>query len=117
MFAQEEYKGSLEFYRESLSISREFGNKRVISECLDGLWRVVAVYVGLEQGARLLAASEALREAIGVQIPPGGREDYDRKVAAVHDQLGEESFAEAWAEGRAMPMEAAIDYALTIETG
>ena len=38
--------------------------------------------------------------------------DYDRPVAAIRAGLKEEVFAAAWAEGRAMTLEQAIEYAL-----
>jgi hypothetical protein len=40
------------------------------------------------------------------------RSDYDRPVATIRDGLKEEAFAAAWAEGRAMTLEQAIEYAL-----
>jgi hypothetical protein len=41
------------------------------------------------------------------------QEKYDHVVAAARSQLDEATFAVAWAEGRAMPLEQAIAYALT----
>jgi hypothetical protein len=37
---------------------------------------------------------------------------YDRTKANVRSRLGEEGFEEAWAEGRAMTFEQAVEYAL-----
>ena len=39
------------------------------------------------------------------------RAQYDEDVAAARQALSEDAFAAAWAEGRAMTMEQAIDYA------
>jgi hypothetical protein len=38
--------------------------------------------------------------------------EYERTVAEAHAALGEAAFAAAWAEGRAMSLDAALDYAL-----
>src|SRR5207302_3298533 len=38
---------------------------------------------------------------------PIERADYERAVESVRTQLGEEAFAEAWAQGRTMPSEPA----------
>ena len=38
-----------------------------------------------------------------------------RKVAATRASLGEDAFAAAWAEGQAMPLEAAVAYALAAD--
>jgi len=43
---------------------------------------------------------------------PKNKEELDRKVATARASLGEEAFAEAWQQGRAMTIEQAIEYAL-----
>ena len=45
------------------------------------------------------------------------RADYERRVAAVRARLGEAAFATVWAEGRAMPVEQAIAFALETKDG
>ena len=77
---------------------------------------VVGIAGQLEQAARLGGASEALREANDIVIPPIDRAPYEGSVAAVRSQLDEATFAAAWAEGRAMTLEQAVAYALE-ETG
>ena len=74
----------------------------------------MAVYAQrqLRRAARLFGAAETLRRAIGAALSPGARVDYDRDVAAVRAQLDEETFAMEWAEGQALTMEQAIEYAL-----
>ncbi len=67
---------------------------------------------GTERAARLWGAAEALREVIGSPRPPNEREEYERGLATVREALGEEVFSAAWAEGRAMSLEQAIEYAL-----
>jgi DNA-binding NarL/FixJ family response regulator len=48
--------------------------------------------------------SAALREAIGVPMPPIERAGYERSLAATRSHLGERAFAWAWAEGRTMTL-------------
>jgi hypothetical protein len=45
-------------------------------------------------------------------MAPPDRPVVDRAVAATRRSLGEEAFAAAWAEGRAMTLEQALAYAL-----
>jgi DNA-binding CsgD family transcriptional regulator len=59
--------------------------------------------------ARLWGAAESLREAIGRPMPPVYRAEYERSVAAARAQLGEKAFAAAWAEGRTMTPEQALE--------
>jgi predicted neutral ceramidase superfamily lipid hydrolase len=68
-----------------------------------------------KRAAWLFGAAEALRETSGASIPPVDRADYDRILAAVRAQLDEQTFAAAWAEGRAMTLEQAIAYALEVD--
>jgi hypothetical protein len=46
------------------------------------------------------------------ELPPVDRTWYEREVAAIRAVLGEEAFADAWTEGRAMSWEAAVACAL-----
>jgi DNA-binding CsgD family transcriptional regulator len=65
-------------------------------------------------GSRLWGADEALREASGLSLSPFERShpDYEGYQAAARSRLDETSWEAAWAEGRAMTPEEAIEYAL-----
>jgi len=54
---------------------------------------------------------------MAASLPAWFKPDYDRALADARLQLGEESFAAAWAEGRAMSVEQAIEYALEEASG
>ncbi len=92
-------------YEESLAIAQEIGDKELIASGLGGLASVVAAQDEPGWAARLWGSAEVMREAIGAPLPPIERADYDHAVAAVREHLGEEAFASAWAEGRAMTVE------------
>jgi hypothetical protein len=62
----------------------------------------------------LVGNSEAAREEIGVPIPGRYREDYDQVASAAREALGSELFAMAWAEGRAMILEQAVEAAMEV---
>ncbi len=64
------------------------------------------------RSARLWGAAEALREAIGTGLVPVERSYYGPYIAAARAQLAEEEWAKAWAEGRRMTPEQAVEYAL-----
>jgi hypothetical protein len=92
-------------YEESLAMAQEIGDKELIASGLEGLASVVAAQDEPSWAARLWGSAEVMREAIGAPLPPIERADYDHAVAAVREHLGEEAFASAWAEGRAMTVE------------
>ena len=102
-------------YAESLTIRRELWDRLGIAECLEGFAGLAGAQGQPRRVARLFGAAEGLREAIGVTLPPSVRADYDSTVAAARASLGEAALARAWAEGRAMTLEQAIEYALAEE--
>jgi predicted ATPase/class 3 adenylate cyclase/DNA-binding CsgD family transcriptional regulator len=93
---------SQELYEECLGATRESGDRWTIGPGLEGLAAVVAAHGSSVWAAHLWGAAEALREAIGIPLPPVERASYDRAVAAARTQLGEHAFAVAWAKGRTM---------------
>jgi hypothetical protein len=61
----------------------------------------------------LFGAAEALRETIQVVLFPVERVvEVDKNIAAARAQLDELTFNTAWAEGRAMTMDEAVQFAL-----
>jgi predicted ATPase/class 3 adenylate cyclase len=109
---QGDYTAAHPLYKESLGIAREAGDKELVASGLEGLAGVVAAQGEPAWAARLWGAAEAVREVIGVPIPPVERANYERAVAAARAQLGKKAFAAAWAEGRATPLEQGIANAL-----
>jgi DNA-binding CsgD family transcriptional regulator len=77
--------------------------------------RIAAAEEEAERAVRLFGAAEALLEAVGGQHEPGETALREPYLAAARSQLDEASWEEAWAEGQAMSMEQAIDYALSQE--
>ena len=92
-------------YEQSLAIVKEGNSKWDIALYLEGLAGVVVAQGEPAWAARLYGAVEALREALSVPLLPVYRAEYERSVAATRAQLGEQSFAAAWAEGRTMTPE------------
>jgi DNA-binding SARP family transcriptional activator len=66
------------------------------------------------QAARLWGAAETLRERMGMSLSHFdlAASGYEQDLAAVRSALDEASFDAAWAEGRMMSPEQAIEYAL-----
>src|SRR5438874_1867400 len=62
----------------------------------------------LAWAAQLWGTADALRDAIGVPIPPVELADYERSLSATRVHLGERAFAAAWSQGRAMTPEQAL---------
>jgi hypothetical protein len=114
-YEQGDYGSASATYKEGLELHRELGNKRGVSTALLGLG-LIAVSTGqIEMGVRLLGATEALIEEVGIILENEERSPYDRALSTASKQLGEEVFSRAWREGHGMSMEQAIEYALQSE--
>ena len=95
-------------FAEALGLAWKQGDRRTAANGLAGLAGAIGQLGQPEQAARLAAAATALLEAIGTEMWPIDRADYERGLAAVRAQLGEAAFATAWEAGRALPVERAI---------
>jgi DNA-binding CsgD family transcriptional regulator len=100
------------WYEEHLRLSQELGNKLIATESLEGLACAVGTKGEAERAAKLFGAAQALREAVGYQQPPSERAVQEPYLAAARSRL-EETWEAALAEGRAMELEEAVEYALS----
>lgn len=98
-------------FRESLSIFVKIGNRRGIAEGLAGIAGVWGERGEIRRAAVLLSAASHLMESSGAQWWPADRIEYGRNLAAIRSGSSEDEFAAAWEQGRALTLEAAIEYA------
>jgi non-specific serine/threonine protein kinase len=99
-------------FEEGLAMFRELDNKRGIAECLLGLASVAAGQGRPERAARLVGASEASLDSSQAGRWEADRVEYERTVGTARTMLGEAIFAAVCAEGRALTLEQAVEYAL-----
>jgi tetratricopeptide (TPR) repeat protein len=105
---------------ESLIRLRELGERWQIVNTLEVLSCLAAVQgqqledmqPSLLRSARIFGATERLRETLSAPVLPSEQHFYERGVAILHAHLDAATLA-AWAEGRAMTLEQAIEYALS----
>ena len=114
--SQEQHDRAIELLRQALRRLAELEFRDVIGYCFEGLAAVLAFTKRAEEAARLLGAAEALRESLGVGLAPAEQTTHDETVEAVRGALDEERFTGAWRQGREMPLDDAIAYALEEET-
>jgi len=99
-------------YRKSLVLSREVHEGWVTQECLLGLAGVACALGYCRRAAQLFGAAEALRDTLGLRRLAADERDRKHRVAAARAALGDEAFLAAWAEGRAMTLELAVEIAI-----
>jgi non-specific serine/threonine protein kinase len=103
---------AVDLYKESLRLYHEVGNKWVASECLEGLAMVAALLQDHDRAARLFAKADAVRDTLGLPLAPPERHAHAKHRDIVRAALGDGAFVAACAEGRAMTLDEAIEYAL-----
>jgi non-specific serine/threonine protein kinase len=99
---------------ESSANAQRVGNRLGTAEVLEGFAALGARLGEPDVAARLFGAADAIRQAIGAPLPPYQRADHDGAIAALRARLGDERFSSAWADGRATPLERAVEQALAI---
>jgi non-specific serine/threonine protein kinase len=104
-YAQQDYARAAALCRESLTLHRAVSDTWEVGRYL---WVLAGAAFGQgqpERAARLFGAAAALREHLGVVLPPLLRAPHDSAVAALRTSLGEPAFASAWAAGQALSLE------------
>jgi predicted ATPase/DNA-binding SARP family transcriptional activator/DNA-binding NarL/FixJ family response regulator len=95
-----------------LDLARQLGHTHVVALIL----HVLAASAGQQgravRSARLWGASESLSDVLGVALGPAERYHYDPYITAARALLDEAVWNAAWAEGREMTLEVAVEYAL-----
>jgi DNA-binding CsgD family transcriptional regulator len=99
---------------EGLHALQDLQDKIGVFHCLLGMAGVAGSRRQPTRVARLGGATDALGETFGISILPMYRRNYnnEERMAAARSQLDEKEWLEAWAEGRAMTPEQAVEYAL-----
>ena len=100
-------------YVEALGFLRDLEDHESIAYCLDGIGEVLAGR-GLDSDAlRLAAAAAAMRDAIGVSLPPYERDLHERVLAETRSRLGVDAET-IEAEGAALSPAEAVEQALSL---
>jgi predicted ATPase/DNA-binding CsgD family transcriptional regulator len=111
---QGDYGKASRYLRENLRLAQESDYKLAILYSLFGLGHVAASREQPTHAARLWGAAQAIEETFGIRLSPLARTgtNYEGHQAAARSQLDEAAWEAAWAEGKAMTLEQAIEYAL-----
>jgi len=100
------------YLEECLRIRRERGEKREMVATLEALGGLASTQRKDERAGRLLGAAQALRESLGIPLPPEEQEAADRQRADLQAAMGAARFSAALAQGAALTLEQALACAL-----
>jgi tetratricopeptide (TPR) repeat protein len=116
--AQDEHATAYAYLAESLSLSVEAAYPWGLVSSLENFAVLIAarmrndLTIGV-RSTRLWAKAAALREQHDLSLSAPGQEQQEHAIQPLRSHLGEDAWAAAWTEGRAMTMEQAVKYALS----
>jgi predicted ATPase/class 3 adenylate cyclase len=100
---QGEYESASACLHESFDLVKSTSANRSAAIVIQQLAYLADVQAQHDRAALLLGTLEALREEMGSPIAPCDRGKYERTLAAARTALGDELFAQKFAEGRQSP--------------
>jgi non-specific serine/threonine protein kinase len=117
LLRQRDYGRAAKFYADSLGTRDPAKNRWMVYQNLEELACVASARKDYERAAILFGAAKPIQESLRSRREPDLQAELERYTKATRTSLGESAFARALAEGRAMTLEQAIEYALTsVET-
>ncbi len=114
--AQENLQTAAAYYRETLQLCAQMGERRRAAFALEGYAAVVFKQGAAARAGQLLGAANALRQEIGAPLYASERAAYDALLKDVQASLRADEFEQAWRAGQALTMTQVLAYALTNQT-
>jgi tetratricopeptide (TPR) repeat protein len=105
---QGDYHKAHLLYQESLTAHMRLQSRGATVGALEGIARCMLGLENPAQAARLWGATEALRERLGMPIPPVWLPQHQRIITLGQTQLKPTAFEEAWAAGRNLTLEQVV---------
>jgi tetratricopeptide (TPR) repeat protein len=99
-------------YRETILKWQQIGHRAAVAHQLECFAFIAKAEEEDQRAAKLFGAAEILRENPNLPMNPMEQFEYDREVIDLRANMDAATFAKAWAEGRALSMEQAIEFAL-----
>jgi predicted ATPase/class 3 adenylate cyclase/Tfp pilus assembly protein PilF len=109
-----EYQKAAALHKDALTLLQRTGNRWSTLYTLEAFTTLMVMQQDIEHAVRLLGATSAFYEQIRFLMSPLERSQHERNLEAVREALTAEAFEAGWAEGQAMTLEQAIDYALEV---
>jgi non-specific serine/threonine protein kinase len=110
-----EYERAKASFAEALTMGQSGGQKPQVIDALEGMSSLAGVTEEATRAARLWGAAEAARNTTGIALSSAERTMHEPYLAPACSRLGEAAWERARAEGRAMSLEEAAEYAVVEE--
>jgi predicted ATPase/tRNA A-37 threonylcarbamoyl transferase component Bud32 len=102
-------------YGESIQMFQELGHRRGIARALECLAVSAAAQSHARQSLRVAGTAAALRQRIGVPLPPAEKPKLEKALDFARLAIGNAAGLAAWMEGWEMPVQQAVQEALSFE--
>ena len=110
---QADHQRAVSSFKEALVMSQNRERKSTVINALEGMASVTGAMGEAARAALLWGAAEASRDDTGIALPPGDRALHEPHLSAARSRVGEAVWEELLAEGRAMSLKEAAEYALS----
>jgi tetratricopeptide (TPR) repeat protein len=111
--ARGEYEKAHSLHKEALTILRGTGNRWSIAYLLEAFTTLAVLQNDLEYAIKLFGASESFYTQFRFLMSPLERRSHEQSLETARAAVAGETFEAWWAEGCAMTMGQAVDYALS----
>jgi hypothetical protein len=101
-----------DYFTKALMQFQSRGDRRGVAECVIGLAADTTAEGEPKTAASLFAAGQAALEALGTQLWPSNRPDYDHWVAGTRAGLSRSAFDNLWVQGQRLRPDEALSLAL-----
>jgi non-specific serine/threonine protein kinase len=108
LFESREFLPALEAYRESITMTKDEGDRRFLANSLAGIANVAAALHRPTIATHLLAAVSTLRIEIGAGMEIQQQQRFDHALKTVKTSLRSESFEREWEQGQSRSLDAII---------
>ena len=115
--ARGDYERAVALCGEGLAAFAALGFQPGIGDCLETFAELALATGQPERAARLFGSAESVRETASASVTSVAPAAHEQHLAQARDGLDATTFARARAEGRAMPLDRAIAYALEATGG
>lgn len=112
---QGNYAEARRLYGESIKTFQELGHKRGIARVLECLAATAAAQSNAEHALHLAGAAAALRQRLGAPLTPAEQVRLEKALEAARQTLSNAAGLTAWMKGWAMPVEEAVQEALSCD--
>jgi predicted ATPase/Tfp pilus assembly protein PilF len=111
------YAEARRLYGDSIKMFQSLGHKRGIARVLENLATNALAQSKPEYSLRFAGAAAALRQRLGAPLTPAEQPRLEQALGAARSMLSNAESLKAWMDGWGMPIEQAIQEALSCEAG